>query len=57
MAPPATSELSLRSLGVFREDLRQTGKLRLPAAALEPPQGHGALVLEEKTKVQRGFKY
>lgn len=45
----ATSELSLSVLGVFWEGLRQTGKLRLAAAALN----HLGLLLEGKTTVQR----
>lgn len=53
-ASSATSKLSLSALGVFWEGLRQTGKPRLAAAAVEPSQGPGVLglVLEGKTKVQ-----
>lgn len=55
MAPPATSELSLRTAGVFREGLKQRGKARLTVAALEPSQGLGLLILlEEKAEAQRG---
>lgn len=52
----ATSRLSLRPQGVLTESLRQRGKLRLAVAPIVPPQGLGALalLLEKKTKVQRG---
>lgn len=53
-APPATSERSLRTAGVFREGLEQRGKVRLTVAALEPSQGLGLLILlEEKTSAKR----
>lgn len=53
-APPAKSELSLRTRGVFREGLKQRGKARLTVAALEPSQGLGLILLEEKAEAQRG---
>lgn len=54
MAPSATSEPSVSVLGAFWEGLRQAGKLRLAATALEPSQGLSALgLLEGKAKVQK----